>query len=423
MKTFWLVLTCFLLPLVGFSAFEDNFLNKTLRIDYIRSGNNLEENISLDELIMEPTWDRSKTMLIDPFNYGNYKFQAFDSASGELLFERHYSTLFNEWQTTAEAKTCSKSFQETMVMPLPKKTIRIVFLTRNRKNSFDQRFQMYVNPASVFISKEIKFVKKTTRIWFSGDPTVKLDIVIVAEGYKSREIQKFRRDAQRFANYLLECEPFLTMKDRINIWAVQASSEESGADLPGQGIWKKTILNSTFYTFGSERYLTTFDHKTLRHLASNAPYDQIVVLVNTDKYGGGGFYNFVSVTSSNNDLSNYVFVHEFGHALCGLGDEYYTSDVAMVDFYPLDQEPWEPNLTTLVDFDRKWKNMVDKYVPVPTPPEEKYRDKVGLFEGGGYAAKGVYRPTLDCTMKSTKYNYFCPVCQKALMEMIDFYTR
>jgi len=423
MKICYLFVPLFLLPLIGYTAFEDNFLNKTLRIDYMRSGNHQEEIISLDELIMEPTWDRSKTMLVDPFNYGTYKFQAFDSASGELLFERHYSTLFNEWQTTDEAKTCSKSFQETMVMPYPKKSIRVLFSTRNRKNQFVERFQLYINPSSIFISKENKFVKKTTRIWFSGDPTVKLDIVIIAEGYKSREIQKFRRDAQRFTNYLLECEPFLTMKDKINIWAVQASSEESGADLPGLGIWKKTILNSTFYTFGSERYLTTFDHKTLRHLASNAPYDQIVVLVNTDKYGGGGFYNFVSVTSSNNGLSNYVFVHEFGHGLCGLGDEYYTSDVAMVNFYPLDQEPWEPNLTTLVDFDRKWKNMIDKHVPVPTPSEEKYQDKVGLFEGGGYVAKGVYRPTLDCTMKSTKYNYFCPVCQKALIEMIDFYTR
>ncbi len=423
MKYRFFLIAVLFLPLTTLASFEDYFLNKTLRIDYYRSGNQKEEMITLDELILEPTWDRSKTMLIEPFNYGNYKFQAFDSLSGELLFEKHYSTLFNEWQTTDEAKICNKSFQETMVMPFPKKTILVKFFTRNRSQEFVEKFNIYINPASIFISKENKYVKKTNRIWFSGDPSVKLDIVIIAEGYKGRELQKFRRDAQRFTNYLLECEPFAAMKDKINIWSVQCASEESGADIPGQGIWKKTILNSSFYTFGSERYLTTFDHKTLRHLASNAPYDQIIVLVNTEKYGGGGFYNFVSITSSNNALSNYVMVHEFGHGLCGLGDEYYTSDVAMVDFYPLDQEPWEPNLTTLVDFDRKWKNMVDKHVPVPTPAEEKYQDKVGLFEGGGYVAKGVYRPMLDCTMKSTRYNAFCPVCQKALMEMIDFYTR
>lgn len=95
----------------------------------------------------------------------------------------------------------------------------------------------------------------------------------------------------------------------------------------------------------------------------------------------------------------------------------------MVDFYPLNQEPWEPNLTTLVDFESKWKEMIDTKVPVPTPAEEQYRDKVGLFEGGGYSAKGIYRPSLDCTMKSTKYNSFCPVCLNVISEMIVFYSR
>lgn len=422
MKNFSLLFVFILLPVLALCGFDSDFLNKTLRIDYIRCGNNLESMVSIDEFIQEPSWDRSKVMLIDPFNNGTYKMQAYDSATGDLIFEKHYSSLFYEWQTTPEAKLVNRSFQESVIMPYPKRTILITFSDRNRQNQWDPKLSVYLNPESRYISKESKFEYQTTRIHYSGESSVKLDLVFIAEGYTKGEISKFKKDAQRFANYLLECEPFAKMKDKINIWAVQSVSMEDGADIPGEGVWKRTSMNSTFYTFGSERYLTTLEHKTVRHCASNAPYDQIIVLVNSNKYGGGGFFNFISVISSDNALSNYLLIHEFGHTLCGLGDEYYNSEVAMEEFYSLDLEPWEQNLTTLVDFERKWKTMIDPSVPVPTPEDNQYQDKVGLFEGGGYVAKGVYRPSLDCSMKSTKYNYFCPVCQKAISEMIEFYT-
>jgi hypothetical protein len=411
------------IPLIGNAAFEDHFLNKTLRIDYIHCGNDKSEVYAIDEIIFEPSWDRSKTMLVDAFDYGKYKFMAYDSAKNELLFEKHYATMFGEWQTTAEAKTTWKSFSETVIMPYPKSSIRVEFFSRSKKGIWEKKFTTYINPESISISREPKYTRKTTRTWFSGEPSQRLDIVILAEGYTKWEMVKFRSDAQKFTNYLLECEPFSSVKDKINIWAVQAISEEAGSDIPGEGIWKNTVLNTNFYTFGSERYLTTMDNKTVRHLASNAPYDEIVVLVNTDKYGGGGFYNTLSVVSSRNSLSNFVFIHEFGHELAGLGDEYYASEVAMQDFYPKEVEPWEVNLTTLVDFPRKWKNMVLPGTPVPTPADDSNKGKTGVFEGGGYTAKGVYRPTFDCSMKSATYNNFCPVCKKALFEMVDYYTK
>jgi hypothetical protein len=105
-----------------------------------------------------------------------------------------------------------------------------------------------------------------------------------------------------------------------------------------------------------------------------------------------------------------------------LADEYYTSDVAYQDFYSLDVEPLDPNLTTLVDFDSKWKDMVENGTPIPTANTEKYEDVLGAFEGGGYVEKGIYRPKQDCTMKSIVVDNFCPVCKRAIVQMIDFYT-
>jgi hypothetical protein len=256
----------------------------------------------------------------------------------------------------------------------------------------------------------------------SGDPSVKVDIVIIPEGYTEDEMDLFKEDCDKFTEYLFNSSPFKENKDKFNIWGVEAPSLESGTDIPKEDVWKKTLVNSTFYTFDLERYLMTYDNKTLRNVASNAPYDQIYVLVNSDKYGGGSIYNHYSMSISNNQNSEFIITHEFGHGFVSLADEYYTSDVAYQDFYPLDVEPTDPNLTTLVDFDSKWKDLVEEGTPIPTPETDEFKDKVGAFEGGGYMEKGIYRPCEDCTMKSVTIDNFCPVCKNAIQQMIDFYS-
>lgn len=233
---------------------------------------------------------------------------------------------------------------------------------------------------------------------------------------------KFKDDAGRFSRYLFNCTPYKENKNKFNIWAIEAASEESGIDIPADSVWKNTVVNSSFYTFNSERYLTTFDIKSIRDIAANVPYDQIFILANSGKYGGGGVYNYYCESSSDNSFSEYVFCHEFGHAFAGLGDEYYDSQVSVIDYYDTLVEPWEPNLTTLVNFPSKWKKMVSKGTPLPTPNDEKYLNSIGAFEGGGYMSKKLYRPCYDCTMKSTKINSFCPVCKKAIIDMIMFYS-
>jgi len=410
------------LSLSAQNNFDDFFLNKTLRIDYYHTGNHDSDYYSIDQLKEEPFWGGSTKNLIDNSNIGAYKFIMYDFKTGKEIFSHTYSTLFDEWQTTAEADSTDKSFSETITAPFPKNKVKIEFFSRNRKNILIRKFEYSIDPKNYFISAERNKEYKNFQVQYSGNSAEKGDIVILPEGYTEHEMNKFKEDCKRFAGYLFNATPFRENKDKFNVWGVEAPSDDSGTDIPREKIWKKTILNTNFYTFDLERYLMTADNKSVRDLAANAPYDQIYILVNTGEYGGGSIYNHYSVCASDNKYSEYIFVHEFGHGFVSLADEYYTSDVAYKDFYPLDIEPLDPNLTTLVDFNSKWKDLVADSIPIPTPSIEKYKNSVGAFEGGGYMAEGIYRPMMDCTMKSISVDNFCPVCKRAIRQMIDFYT-
>jgi len=402
--------------------FDDYFENKTLRLDYFHSGDKENDFYSFDELIEEPYWGGSKVNLIDNFNYGKYKFEVYDEASGSLIYSRGYSTLFNEWQTTEEAKHTTRTFSETVVFPFPKKPVVVKFYASNRKNEWITKFEYSVDPANYFIKSERVAEYEKYEVLNSGDPSVKVDIVIIPEGFTKDEMDLFKEACEKFADYLFNSSPFRENKSKFNIWGIEAPSMESGVDIPKENIWKKTLVNSNFYTFDTERYLMTTDNKTLRDVASNAPYDQIYILANSSKYGGGAIYNHYSISVTKDKNFEFIITHEFGHGFSSLADEYWTSDVAYQDFYSLDVEPTDPNLTTLVDFDSKWKDLVEDGTPVPTPDTDEYKNKVGAFEGGGYVEKGIYRPAHDCTMKSIKVDGFCPVCKRAIQEMIDFYS-
>jgi len=419
-----LILFYFLAVTITYSQvnFDDYFENKTLRFDYFHTGDSLNDSYSFDELIEEPYWGGSKVNLIDQFNYGKYKFEVYDVDSGIMIYLRGYSTLFGEWQTTEEAKHTTKTFSETIVFPFPKNEVVVKFYSRTKKNEWIKKFEYSIDPENYFIKKERTSEYPSFEVFISGDPAVKVDIIIIPEGYTKEELDLFRKDCERFAGYLFNCSPFKENKDKFNIRAIEAPSQESGTDIPKENIWKKTLVNSTFYTFDLERYLMTSDNKTLRNVASNAPYDQIYILANSDKYGGGSIYNHYSLCVNNNDYSEFVFTHEFGHGFASLADEYYTSDVAYQNFYSLEVEPTDPNLTTLVDFDSKWKDLVEEGTPIPTPDTKEFENKVGAFEGGGYVEKGVYRPMHDCSMKSIVVDKFCPVCKRAIQQMIDFYS-
>ncbi|MEA1887699.1 MAG: M64 family metallopeptidase [Bacteroidota bacterium] len=422
-KILTLLLVIFTLSATGQVKFDDYFIDKSLRFDFMLAGDHETTRAYPLEMKEEPFYGGSLNKLVDPFHYGNLRYFIYDFESGKLIYSRGYGSLSQEWQTTAEAKKIRRTFYEVATFPYPKNDVRFVLKKYMKDGSLETVYERLIDPEDYFIRREP--VKKAEFVMIAGneDHHKAVDLAFIAEGYTSEEMTKFHEDVKRLTGILFDYEPFKDYTDKINIWAVDAVSEESGTDVPGERIYRKTALNSSFYTFDLARYLTTFDIKSVRDYAAVVPYDNIIVVINSERYGGGGMYNYYSGTTADHPLTPVVFVHEFGHGFAGLADEYYSSEVAYEEFYPLDVEPWEANITTLVDFESKWKAMIDEDTPVPTPPSDEYSDKVGLFEGGGYSAKGIYRPQIDCRMKSNEAESFCKVCQKALREMIEFYIR
>jgi len=405
-----------------FAQFEEHFENRTLRLDYVHAGTHNSEWYAFDELLWEPYWGGSLSKLIDTFSFGAYRVEVYDTSSKSLIYSRGYGSLFSEWQTTAEARLIMKSFNESVVVPFPKKPITIVLLSRNREGVFNKQFEMIVDPASYFIQPNQRHKYPVTDIEINASSHQAVDIVLLPDGYSADEMEKFLADCQSFTTGLFDFHPYDSLRRKFNVRAVMAPSFDSGVDVPADSIWKNTILSSSFYTFDSERYCMTEDHKSVRDLAANAPYDQIYILSNTTKYGGGGIFNFYSLSSSSNRYSAAIIVHEFGHSFAGLGDEYFDSSTSYNDFYNLRIEPWEPNLTTLVSFDSKWRHLLAKDTPVPTPSTAAFIGKIGVFEGGGYVAQGMYRPAFDCLMHTFRGNRFCGACEEAIRKMVDFYA-
>jgi hypothetical protein len=363
--------------------FSEYFHPKALRIDYQHAGDSLSDQYSVEEFIEEPYWAGNPSSLIDPFNYGKYKVEVRDSASGELIYSKTYSTLFSEWQTTAEAKRVRKSFPESVVIPFPKKKVMVTFFSRDRKNLLHGKLSFALDPASYFIKKDRRSQFPNFKVHYSGDPANKVDIVILPEGYTKDEMEQFKADCKKFSSYLFNASPFKENERKFNVWGVEAPSIEAGTDIPKDDVWKRTLMNTSFYTFDVERYCMTTDYKSVRDLAANAPCDAIYILVNSTKYGGGAIYNYYAICVNKNAHEEYIFAHEFGHSFASLGDEYYESATAYEEFYAPDVEPTDPNLTTLVDADLKWKKFVKPGTPIPTPATDDNKKSVGAFEGGG----------------------------------------
>ena len=402
--------------------YEQYFTNERLRLDITFAGDVNSQSIFLENLHKEKLWSGSKTTLIDHFNYGEYYYKVFGKI-GELILSKGFCNLFQEWRTTAEAKKVRRSFASSYWIPFPKEPVKVVFYERVKATGeFRELDGFIVDPQDKLISSELENDFKINKVVYNGDPATKVDLLFIAEGYTQEQMDKFRADAERFAGYLFDTEPYKSRKGDFNIWSVESVSKDSGTDIPHQDIWRSTALSSNFYTFYIDRYLTVQNQSKVASAASNAHCDALYVIVNTDKYGGGGIYNFYGLSMADNRVAAEVFVHELGHSFAGLADEYYTSEVAYEEFYNLKVEPWEPNITTLVDFSKKWESMITQGTPIPTPNDASYKD-VGLFEGGGYMAKGIYRPLFNCRMKANNAESFCPVCAAAINRMIDYYVK
>jgi hypothetical protein len=306
------------------NEFDTFFVKKSLRIDFALTGNATTQQAAIQQLREEPVWGGPVKNLEDPFNYGGYYVNVYDAESGRKIYSRGFNTLFEEWRTTDQAKSETQAWNNSVSVPFPKKPVQIEICARDKADmNFHPLLKQLVDPKSIFIDRSPLKKNKVVEILSNGDSSNKADLVFLAEGYTEDEMDKFEADAKRFTKTLFDTPPFGKYKADFNVWAVCVPSQESGMDVSGDGVWKNTALNSGYYTFGIDRYLTSQDLKPIRDAVWDVPCDAIFILVNSDTYGGGGMYNFYAMSTANNELTSVVFVHEFGHSFAGLADEYF----------------------------------------------------------------------------------------------------
>ncbi|NDW13399.1 peptidase M64 [Bacteroides sp. 214] len=408
---------------INAQVFEDYFINKTLRVDYIFSGDATSQHISLNGYSQLPTWAGRKHYLDKLPLLGNGQITMTDKASGTCIYKTSFSSLFQEWLSTQEAQQLDKAFENTFLLPYPLKETEIEITLLNMRQEVVALLKHTVRPDDVLIHRKgnshitpFKYLLK------NGEEEHCIDVAILAEGYREEEMDIFYQDAQIACESIFAHEPFTTLRNKFNIIAVASSSKNSGVSVPAKEDWKQTAFGSHFSTFYSDRYLTTPNVKAIHDALAGIPYEHIIILANTTEYGGGGIYNAYTLTTAHHQHFRPVVVHEFGHSFAGLGDEYFYENDVMSDMYPLDVEPWEQNISTLVHFESKWKDMLQQETPIPTLVNDKQKYPIGVYEGGGYASKNIYRPADDCRMRTNSYPSFCKVCQRAIKRIISFYT-
>ena len=418
-----LILFCIISSSLFAQSYTDFFIDKACRVDFHFCGNAQQTAVFLDNVKLEPFWGGRREHLDHDLNLGDYRFRVLDSLSNRQIYINGFSSLYREWQSTTEALTTNKSFEQSVQFPFPKKTVTLIIEKRLDLDYWAELYRYSLSPSDKLIQRNRPLSVPMKVIAHTAAPDKAIDIAVIAEGYTLKEQKKFYRDAKRLAQNLLTHEPFTKYKSRINMYAIAAPSDESGISLATDSLWKNTAVGSHFYTFYEPRYLTTTNLFKVYDLAALVPYDAIYILTNTSTYGGGGVFNYYALTAADNNLATQVTVHEFGHSFAGLADEYfYDKQDALDAMYDIRKEPWEPNITSLVQFDRKWKAQLPEGTVIPTPVNDSTKTRIGVFEGGGYLTKGLYRPYFDCRMRTNKAPEFCPICQKAVERMILFLT-
>ena len=389
-------------------VFDEWFCDRTLRLDYVFAGDVQHQQLYVDQLVQMPRWYGRRTHLAELPLAGNGQITVRSHRSQQVIYRHSFSTLFQEWLATDEAKHTQRSFENVFLVPFPLDTVDITVQLFDFHNHVQATMTHTVSPSDVLISRQgERLVSPYVTLQQAADTTRCIHIAYVPEGYTADQMPQYLDHCRQAMKALFRHEPFKSLRPRFNIIALTTPSVDSGVSIPGKGLWLNTVLGSHFDTFYVPRYLTTLHLKQLHNLLAGTPYEHIIILANTPNYGGGGIYNSYNLSYTGGDKFEPVVVHEFGHSFGGLGDEYpYGEEDPM---YFADTEPWEPNLTTLHDFSQKWQNLIDQ-------------GRASLVEGGGYQTKGVWRGQADCRMRTNEEPDFCPVCQQALERLIRFYT-
>lgn len=402
--------------------FETYFTDATLRIDYTFGGNAEHQFVALKGLQSQREWSGRRCNLNSTPLRGNGQILLRDKASGEVIYRQAFSSLFQEWLVTPEAQGSARSFEATFLVPMPRQEADAEIVLMNNRGEEQCSLRHTIRPDDALI-RDLSGCEPLPHEYLhrGGSDEECIDVCILAEGYTEAEMELFLKDARTAAEEILNYAPFNRYRDRFNFIAVKSLSKDSDVSVPQDGQWRETAVGSNFMTFYMPRYLTTSQVYALYDQVRNIPCEHLVVLANTDTYGGGGIYNSYTLTTAHHPQFKPVVVHEFGHSFGGLGDEYFYDIPDFTDeTYSLQHEPWEPNITTCVDFQSKWADLMPEGVEHPTEPtdERKAAYTVGLYEGGGYRTKGIFRPAVVCRMRDNVAERFCPVCERNLERVI-----
>jgi len=467
-------------------CYDEYFTSRTLRVDLYMTGDAKNLTISMDQLFQEGFWSGNPDKLIDHLNNGNFYVKVYSLIDNNLIYSKGFDCIFGEYQTTRPALNgIKRTFAETVRMPYPENPVNLVIEKRDSLNILQPVCNYFIHPASnQIISEETDNRDRTYNTLINGDPGKKVDLAFVAEGYNSEEWEKFTQDVDHFSKVLFRVEPFKSHQDLFNIYGLFRPSAQRGVDHPTRRIYKNTAIDASFNALNVPRYLLVRDRKTLHDIASAAPYDAIIVIANSQRYGGGGIYNNYTIFTADHEKSEALFMHEFGHGFGGLADEYFSSTVSYENFYPSGVEPTEPNITALLDTNHiKWEDYLTPGIEVPTPwgqdqiaalkkqqqvydqkmeqeiekmerkgvsdqaikkirekftgknaeiarqidriqekYQKKYAGKIGVFEGAGYRAKGLYRSEIGINMFDYDKFTYGKVSEAAILKVIQSYT-
>lgn len=255
----------------------------------------------------------------------------------------------------------------------------------------------------------------------NGSDANRFVIVILGDGYRVQDIQSglFDQDVQSEVDHLVTQSPWDKLRPLSNVYSVSVASNEAGADDPCAAdaspdcvvATRDTYFNTTFGSVGIDRLLAPDSEGQARAFAvadqqvGAGVWDSVILLVNSDKYGGSGG----SISTASRSGSE-VVVHELGHSIAGLADEYSDPYPGYPDGTPepnVDADPLHP----------KWWRWLTAGVSLPTPDTADYGSVVGAFEGARYKSSGVYRPMQSCKMRLLGVP-FCPVCKEALSKVV-----
>lgn len=261
----------------------------------------------------------------------------------------------------------------------------------------------------------------------------RVDFLVMGDGYAASEQAKFNADAASVAANFLNVTPYKEYQAFVNVGTLFTASTQSGADHPTynascasasmptccadatmqtdplRGTFVDTAFDATYCSSNIHRLLVVNRAKVLTAAGAFPDWDMILVIVNDTTYGGsGGNPGVTSMHATAVDIAR----HEYGHSFTTLADEYATAFPG----YPACSDlagaaPCERNVTNQTTRSLiKWNPWILGSTPVPTTGTDPAL--VGLYQGARYLTTGMYRPQVNCLMR-TLGTSFCRICAQS----------